>query len=79
MRKVLRVTGDDRVEFLQGLVTNDVNRAPVWAALLTARCWSSSAVTCPAPPCQPRTWARSGSSVTDRSVTSSTGLALWRY
>ena len=37
MRKVLRVTGDDRVEFLQGLVTNDVSRAPVWAALLTAQ------------------------------------------
>lgn len=37
MRKVLRVTGDDRLEFLQGLVTNDVTRAPVWAALLTAQ------------------------------------------
>ena len=35
MRSILRVTGDDRVEFLQGLVTNDVSRAPVWAALLT--------------------------------------------
>lgn len=37
MRSILRVTGDDRVEFLQGLVTNDVSRAPVWAALLTAQ------------------------------------------
>lgn len=37
MRKILRVTGSDRVEFLQGLVTNDVSRAPIWAALLTAQ------------------------------------------
>lgn len=35
MRKILRVTGADRVSFLQGLVTNDVTRAPVWAAMLT--------------------------------------------
>ncbi|HRO15373.1 MAG TPA: folate-binding protein [Paracoccus sp. (in: a-proteobacteria)] len=35
MRKILRVTGADRVSFLQGLVTNDVARAPVWTALLT--------------------------------------------
>lgn len=35
MRTILRVTGGDRVGFLQGLVTNDVTRAPVWAALLT--------------------------------------------
>ena len=35
MRQILRVTGTDRVAFLQGLVTNDVARAPVWAALLT--------------------------------------------
>lgn len=35
MRQILRVSGEDRVEFLQGLVTNDVTRAPVWAALLT--------------------------------------------
>ena len=34
-RKIIRVTGEDRVEFLQGLVTNDVTRAPCWAALLT--------------------------------------------
>lgn len=34
-RQIIRVTGDDRVPFLQGLVTNDVNRAPCWAALLT--------------------------------------------
>jgi len=37
MRQILRVGGADRVEFLQGLVTNDVTRAPVWAALLTAQ------------------------------------------
>ena len=35
MRTILRVTGGDRVGFLQGLVTNDVTKAPVWAALLT--------------------------------------------
>ena len=37
MRTILRVTGPDRTDFLQGLVTNDVRRAPVWAALLTAQ------------------------------------------
>ncbi|MBB1491650.1 folate-binding protein YgfZ [Paracoccus sp. MC1854] len=37
MRQILRVGGADRVEFLQGLVTNDVTRAPVWTALLTAQ------------------------------------------
>lgn len=35
MRQVLRLTGPDREGFLQGLVTNDVTRAPCWAALLT--------------------------------------------
>lgn len=35
MRQILRVGGADRVDFLQGLVTNDVTRAPVWAALLS--------------------------------------------
>jgi len=37
-RTVLEVTGEDRFEFLQGLVTNDVNRAKaglVYAALLS--------------------------------------------
>ncbi|MCF3972708.1 CAF17-like 4Fe-4S cluster assembly/insertion protein YgfZ [Paracoccus salsus] len=34
-RQIIRVSGEDRVEFLQGLVTNDVNRAPCWAAMLT--------------------------------------------
>ena len=34
-RRILRVTGPERVEFLQGLVTNDVTRAPVYAALLS--------------------------------------------
>lgn len=37
-RKVLRVAGSDRIKFLQGLVTNDVNRVNaglVYAALLT--------------------------------------------
>ncbi|TBN39813.1 folate-binding protein [Paracoccus subflavus] len=34
-RTIIRVTGDDRVPFLQGLVSNDVTRAPCWAALLT--------------------------------------------
>ena len=35
---VLAITGDDRMEFLQGLVTNDVDKleaGPVYAALLT--------------------------------------------
>ena len=34
-RRLFRLTGPDRVDFLQGLVTNDVRRAPVYAALLT--------------------------------------------
>jgi folate-binding protein YgfZ len=34
-RKIIRVTGEDRVDFLQGLVSNDVKRAPCWAAMLT--------------------------------------------
>ena len=34
-RQIIRLTGEDRVEFLQGLVTNDVTRAPCWAAMLT--------------------------------------------
>lgn len=35
MRQLLHVDGPDRIDFLQGLVTNDVRRAPVWAAMLT--------------------------------------------
>ena len=34
-RQIIRLTGEDRLPFLQGLVTNDVARAPVWAAILT--------------------------------------------
>ena len=34
-RKIIRVTGADSTAFLQGLVTNDVRRAPCWAAILT--------------------------------------------
>jgi len=37
-RAVLRITGEDRVRFLQGLVTNDVRKlalGPVYAAMLT--------------------------------------------
>ena len=37
-RRVLRITGADRIGFLQGLVTNDVRRlaeGPVYAAMLT--------------------------------------------
>lgn len=34
-RRLFRVSGTDCKEFLQGLVTNDVYRAPVYAALLT--------------------------------------------
>ncbi|MBK4215585.1 folate-binding protein YgfZ [Paracoccus caeni] len=34
-RQIIRVSGEDRVAFLQGLVTNDVKRAPCWAAILT--------------------------------------------
>ncbi|WP_312526394.1 folate-binding protein [Paracoccus sp. (in: a-proteobacteria)] len=35
MRRMISVTGPDRIEFLQGLVSNDVSRAPIWAAMLT--------------------------------------------
>lgn len=34
-RQIIRLTGEDRLAFLQGLVSNDVRRAPCWAALLT--------------------------------------------
>ncbi len=34
-RRLLRLSGPDAAEFLQGLVTNDVRRAPIYAALLT--------------------------------------------
>ncbi|MDP0925556.1 folate-binding protein [Paracoccus onubensis] len=34
-RQLIRITGEDRVEFLQNLVTNDVGTGPCWAALLT--------------------------------------------
>ena len=34
-RQIIRLTGEDRIAFLQGLVTNDVARTPCWAALLT--------------------------------------------
>ena len=34
-RQIIRLTGEDRIAFLQGLVTNDITRAPCWAALLT--------------------------------------------
>lgn len=35
MRRMLAVLGEDRVEFLQGLVTNKVGEQPAWAALLS--------------------------------------------
>ncbi|WP_134680280.1 YgfZ/GcvT domain-containing protein [Paracoccus ravus] len=35
MRRILAISGPDRVQFLQGLVTNKVGDVPVWAALLT--------------------------------------------
>ena len=35
MRRILALSGPDRVAFLQGLVTNKVGDAPCWAALLT--------------------------------------------
>ncbi|WP_347267658.1 folate-binding protein [Paracoccus sp. (in: a-proteobacteria)] len=35
MRRILAVSGPDRIGFLQGLVTNRVGERPVWAALLT--------------------------------------------
>lgn len=34
-RQIIRLTGEDRVAFLQGLVSNDIRRTPCWAALLT--------------------------------------------
>lgn len=35
MRRILAILGEDRVDFLQGLVTNKVGDLPAWAALLT--------------------------------------------
>ena len=35
MRRILAISGKDRVQLLQGLVTNDVAQGPSWAALLT--------------------------------------------
>lgn len=35
MRQIIEVSGPDAADFLQGLVTNNVTRAPVYAALLT--------------------------------------------
>ncbi|MGA0616558.1 YgfZ/GcvT domain-containing protein [Paracoccus sp. KR1-242] len=35
MRRILAVSGADRIAFLQGLVTNKVGDVPCWAALLT--------------------------------------------
>lgn len=34
-RSIFRITGDDRLPFLQNLVTNDITRGPAWSALLT--------------------------------------------
>ena len=34
-RRLLRLTGPDTAEFLQGLVTNDVRRVPIYTALLS--------------------------------------------
>lgn len=34
-RQIIRLSGVDRETFLQGLVTNDIRRAPCWAAMLT--------------------------------------------
>ncbi|MGC1496584.1 MAG: folate-binding protein [Sulfitobacter sp.] len=37
-RRILRLTGDDTMDFLQGLITNDikkVSQAPIYAAILT--------------------------------------------
>lgn len=34
-RSIIRITGEDRLPFLQNLVTNDVTRGPAWSALLT--------------------------------------------
>ena len=34
-RRLLRLSGPDTAEFLQGLVTNDVRRAPIYTALLS--------------------------------------------
>lgn len=35
MRRIIRISGQDRVNLLQGLVTNDVAKGPAWTALLT--------------------------------------------
>lgn len=34
-RKIIRITGQERVDFLQNLVTNNIADGPCWAALLT--------------------------------------------
>ncbi|MDO5529742.1 MAG: folate-binding protein, partial [Paracoccus sp. (in: a-proteobacteria)] len=34
-RSVYRITGPDRINFLQGLITGDMRRLPLYAALLT--------------------------------------------
>lgn len=34
-RTIIRITGEDRLPFLQNLVTNDVAHGPAWSALLT--------------------------------------------
>lgn len=34
-RAIIRITGEDRIPFLQNLVTNDISRGPAWSALLT--------------------------------------------
>lgn len=35
MRRIIRISGQDRVNLLQGLVTNDMSKGPAWTALLT--------------------------------------------
>ena len=74
MRTVLAITGTDRVDFLQGLITNDVTRAEggiVYAALLSLATdpWSclvlvnnaSLVISAQISPSAPRTNSRRGS------------------
>ncbi|TRW99355.1 folate-binding protein YgfZ [Paracoccus sp. M683] len=34
-RTIIRISGEDRIEFLQNLVTNEISHGPAWSALLT--------------------------------------------
>lgn len=47
-RELVRITGEDRLRFLQGMVTNDVERLPVGQALYAAMLTPKGAMVCDA-------------------------------